>query len=154
MKNLFRYRLSTLFLIMTVVAVTIGIKLALLELVESTSSIQKLFNRLLSLYTWVDVPFYVVCSLGIKWILVSENAKRATKQLAITALTAIVVWQLLISPLVITLVAAADVEAITQIKLAGWMGLLSHLLGTVCWLMMILAILMQAQSEEAVNLDE
>lgn len=148
MKNFFRFQLSTLFLVMTVVAVALGIKIGLMELVESTSTIQKLFRRIFSYYIWIDIPLYVVFALGIKWIWKSKNINQLTKKLALAALITIFSWQALISPSVTMLVAAADVAAVTQVKLAGWMGVLSQLIHACCWLMMILALLVQSEPVE------
>lgn len=138
MKQFFRFRLSTLFLVITVVAVSIGIKLVFAEMVESTSSMHRFLSRLFSQYIWGDIPLYLVCALGIKWTLCSKEASLVSKRLVVTALATVLSWRLLVAPLVTFGIAAVDLEAVTQLRVAGWMALVSQLVVALCWLLMIL----------------
>lgn len=137
-----RFRLRTLFIVFTIVALCVGANLAVWKQLGYTSAL--LGETFLLASTLTAIPLYLTCAIGAIVIYDQRRECLFPSRLALCAVIVGVAWQVF-APLV-TLPLTSWASSIVGIR---WSGIgtqfLSRVVDTICWGLLLMAFL-QASS--------
>jgi len=148
----FRFQLRTLFLITTVIAVCVGLRLGVSRLLGYQRGESDVLDDILSVHVWGDVPFFLVCVLGAKWVFEQPASDSTAKRFALIALVVTVFWDfighlILAHSFPFLAILGGSIE--DQMFYLNIQILLAHFIKALCWLLMILAYLRQGKLANA-----
>ena len=135
----FRYQLRTPLIVLTTVACTVGINLGFFKLTGSDALLDGWLGAGLSIGIWIEVPFAVVCVLGVKWVLERNRTKAATDWFVLSAICINLAWNILVHPLLFYALRVSDSDTSSLFFLQNLISFASGLVSALCWLLMILA---------------
>jgi len=144
----FRFQLRTLFLITTVISVCVGLRLGALLWLGYQRGKDDFFDSTMSVYVWGDLPYFLVCALGAKWILEQSGSNSTAKRFALIALAVTVFWDFIGALIVsysFSFLAILGKSINEKMFYMNAQVLLAYSVKATCWLLMILAYLRQGK---------
>ncbi len=137
----FRFQLRTLFLVMTATAACAGVRLGIFLGIGYKRGKNDLFDDIVNVHIWGDLPYFLVCALGAKWIVEQRGSDHIAKRLALSALAIGVFWNLLGNWLTRFFLCPRNQPVEELLFYMNVVTLMSYSIQAACWLLLILAYL-------------
>lgn len=134
-----RFKLRTPFLILTTIAVALGYSMLQRRVIAPTEFDSSWIDATISLSVWSEIPFFVVCVMGIIWTLESMSAYPETNRLVLIALTISLFWHGLLDQWIYYTARILISDLDSRFFVQGLIGLFSGTLDAICWLLVLLA---------------